>query len=349
MTLPGRPATTVAPPRCLCVHGSCPCPQTRPYALVSRFRPHQADRVKTTTPTSTLTPATGGTAGPRTLGFLHIHTFRGAAHPIRHVPDADAVADPYILLGLHTRGRATLVGPDRDHTETCLPGDVFLRDGARGFTLEETEDFELHLVRVPRRALALTDQQVHDLAGRPPFADGTVAPLLGPLLCDIAGGLTSAGPAAQPGSPSPPSRTALRSAGTVADLVALLAVEDVDPDPREDGQDREVLVRRLHAYVDANLRDRNLTPATVAEAQHISIRYLHKLFEGRGSTVGRWIQHRRLEEARRELARPARDDITVAAVARRWGFASATHFSRSFRAAYGMSPSAWRDGRTGSA
>lgn len=313
----------------------------------------------TTTPTPTLT--TGDTAAARTLGFLRIRTFRGAAHPVRHVPGADAVADPYIVLGLHTKGRATLVGPDR--TDICLPGDVFLRDGARTFTLEETEDFELHLVRVPRRALALTDRQVHDLAGRPPVADGTVAPLLGPLLSEIAtetgsesaiemgsecaaaeSGLPST--PSHPSSPSPPSRTALRSAGAVADLIALLAVEDAGPDPREDGQDREALVRRLHAYVDANLRDRNLTPAAIAEAQHISIRYLHKLFEGRGSTVGRWIQHRRLEEARRELARPARDDITVAAVARRWGFASATHFSRSFRTAYGMSPSDWRDGRT---
>lgn len=34
---------------------------------------------------------------------------------------------------------------------------------------------------------------------------------------------------------------------------------------------------------------------------------------------------------------------TIAAVANRWGFMSATHFSRVFRAAYGMSPSEWRD------
>ncbi|ATL25057.1 helix-turn-helix domain-containing protein [Streptomyces formicae] len=285
----------------------------------------------TTMPTPTAT--TGDTFADRTLGFLRIRTFRGTARPVRHVPDADAVTDPYVLLGFHTAGRATLGGPGS--TEVCLPGDVFLRDGARPLTLEEREDFELHLVHVPRRALALTDRQARDLAGRAPFADGTVAPLLGPLLREIT--------AAEPG---PPSRAALRWAGAVADLVALLAVEDAGPGSAEDGQDREALVRRLRAYVDANLRDRNLTPATVAEAQHISIRYLHKLFEGRGSTVGRWIQHRRLEEARRELARPARDDITVAAVASRWGFASATHFSRSFRTAYGMSPSDWRDGRT---
>jgi AraC-like DNA-binding protein len=106
------------------------------------------------------------------------------------------------------------------------------------------------------------------------------------------------------------------------------------------------MVRRIRAHIDARLWDRELTPVTVAAAQHISIRYLHKLFEGQGSTIGRWIQHRRLEEARRELARPGRSDTTVAAVARRWGFANATHFSRCFRAEYGMPPSDWRDRRT---
>lgn len=268
-----------------------------------------------------------------THGFLHARTVRGTAQSVRHCPEGDAITDPYVLLGIHSVGRAALVR--RGITEVCLPGDLFACDGAEPFVLDEEGGFELHLVRIPRRVLTLTDRQVRDLGGRAPFADGTVAPLLGPLLRDVAG--------ARSGDPS---RTALRLAGAVADLVGLLAVEDAGSGTRDGGQDREALIGRLCAYVDANLWDRNLTPASVAEAQHISIRYLHKLFEGRGSTVGRWIQHRRLEEARRELARPGRDDITVSAVARRWGFASATHFSRSFRAAYGMSPSDWRDGRT---
>ncbi|HEX6452329.1 MAG TPA: AraC family transcriptional regulator [Trebonia sp.] len=32
----------------------------------------------------------------------------------------------------------------------------------------------------------------------------------------------------------------------------------------------------------------------------------------------------------------------MAAIARRWGFADSTHFSRRFRQAYGMSPREWR-------
>jgi AraC-like DNA-binding protein len=276
-----------------------------------------------------LTPALTGAT--RTLGFLQVHTYRGAAQSFVHEPDQHAAAQPQLLLGLHTSGRGTLVR--RGAAEECGPDDLFVCQGNESFVLDEAEDFAVHLVRIPRPTLGLTDRQARALSGRVPFADGPVVPLLRPLLRELTAG-------------SGRSSTAdLQLAGSFAELVALLAVEDTDTGPRGREQDREAMVRRLRAYVDAHLWDRNLTPASVAAAQHISLRYLHRLFEGQGSTVGRWIQYRRLEEARRELARPGRGDITVAAVARRWGFASASHFSRSFRATYGMSPSDWRDGR----
>ncbi|MFG2307054.1 AraC family transcriptional regulator [Actinacidiphila glaucinigra] len=34
--------------------------------------------------------------------------------------------------------------------------------------------------------------------------------------------------------------------------------------------------------------------------------------------------------------------MTIEAIAHRWGFASAPHFSRVFKAAYGVSPREWR-------
>ncbi|MGV9451747.1 AraC family transcriptional regulator [Streptomyces sp. NPDC003635] len=301
----------------------------------------------------------------RTIGFLRVSTTGGAAGTVAHEPDAG-----HLVIGLHTVGRATLI---RDgNPEPCRPGDLFVCAGP--FVLHESEPYTLHLVRLPRRTLALTDRQEQALTARAPSAEGPVAPLLGGVLrelTDVRG-----------------ERAGLHLAGSVAELTVLLATEDGGPwetglrdsgqaygglgdagrqggaptrggrrdgvpthGGRQDGasahggQQREDLVRRVRAHVDAHLWDRRLTPASVAAAQHISVRYLHRLFEGQGSTIGRWIQHRRLEEARRELARPGRADLTVSAVARRWGFASATHFSRSFRAAYGMSPSDWRDGR----
>ncbi|MEV6027700.1 helix-turn-helix domain-containing protein [Streptomyces sp. NPDC052036] len=280
----------------------------------------------------------GRPAEVRALGFLRIDTVRGAARTHVHKPDDDA-AEPSLLLGVHAAGRAVLVR--RGTSTACGPDDLFVCDGEESFTLHEREDFALHLVRIPRRVLALTDHRIRALCARAPFSDGAVAPLLVPLLRELVGA---------PDAYTP--RTALHLAGSVAEWVALLAVEDCDAGPQDAEErdaevpERDALLQRVRAHVDANLWDRGLTPASVATAQHISIRYLHKLFEDHDSTVGRWIQHRRLEEARRELARPGRDDTTVSAVARRWGFANATHFSRSFRARYGMSPRDWREDRT---
>ncbi|MGA5142374.1 helix-turn-helix transcriptional regulator [Streptomyces azureus] len=83
----------------------------------------------------------------------------------------------------------------------------------------------------------------------------------------------------------------------------------------------------------------------MAAAHHMSVRHLHRLFEKQGTTVSRWIQHNRLEACRRELGRPGRNVPTVTSVAHRFGFTSSTHFSRTFRTAYGMSPREWRSTR----
>ncbi|MFH9006095.1 helix-turn-helix transcriptional regulator [Streptomyces afghaniensis] len=76
-------------------------------------------------------------------------------------------------------------------------------------------------------------------------------------------------------------------------------------------------------------------------------------FQLEGVTVGEWIRTQRLERCRRDLLHSPALGYGVAAVARRWGFVSPSHFSRAFRAAYGVTPREWQthglsgDGRNG--
>ena len=58
-----------------------------------------------------------------------------------------------------------------------------------------------------------------------------------------------------------------------------------------------------------------------------------------------WIRTRRLEQCRRDLHDPAFADRPVSAVAAQWGFVDAAHFSRVFKAAFGVSPSEFRSTR----
>ena len=64
---------------------------------------------------------------------------------------------------------------------------------------------------------------------------------------------------------------------------------------------RPPVLGRILDYVELHLTDPDLSPEVIARAHHISVRYLHKLFKGEGTTVGRWIPRRRLEECRRDL------------------------------------------------
>ncbi|WP_443217637.1 helix-turn-helix domain-containing protein [Saccharothrix sp. CCNWYY140] len=55
-----------------------------------------------------------------------------------------------------------------------------------------------------------------------------------------------------------------------------------------------------------------------------------------------WIISERLRGAREDLIRRTDRSRTIATIARRWGFGDPTHFTRRFRAAYGITPSEWR-------
>ncbi|MEU2561948.1 helix-turn-helix domain-containing protein [Streptomyces longispororuber] len=269
-----------------------------------------------------------GQATTRALGFLRVSTVRGAACSLALGP-ADDGARADLLLVLHTAGDGRLLRHGVD--VPCPEGSLFAHDPAELLTLREPGPFTLCLVRVPREALALTDARLRALTRGYPRPGGPLAAVLAPLAAALAA-------ADAPYAPG----TALHLAGTVTALAALLAAEPEGPRPPGPGTERRALRHRLLAHINDHLGERDLAPAGVAAAHHISIRYLHKLFADHGSTMARWIQHRRLEEARRELARPRGGASGVAAVASRWGFAGAAHFSRSFRTAYGMSPSDWR-------
>ena len=108
------------------------------------------------------------------------------------------------------------------------------------------------------------------------------------------------------------------------------------------GSRRGALLTRIYGFIDGRLGDPALTPASVAAAQHISVRYLHRLFEGEEHSVAGLIRQRRLDRVRRDLLDPALAGSAVAALAARWGFTSPAHFSRLFSGTYGLPPAEFR-------
>lgn len=144
---------------------------------------------------------------------------------------------------------------------------------------------------------------------------------------------------------------AVRLGTVVVDLLAALCaheLEAVSALPAE--TQRRALHAQILEFIERRLGDPDLSPDAVAAAHRISSRYLYLLFQEQGLTVAGWIRQRRLDRCRHDLTDPGQRASTIHAIGARWGFTDAAHFSRVFRAAYGMSPRDYRhllpDGRT---
>lgn len=105
---------------------------------------------------------------------------------------------------------------------------------------------------------------------------------------------------------------------------------------------RDTHLLRVKQYIDAHLDDPDLSPAMIASANRISLRYLHCLFEPESTTVLQYVIKERLLRCHRELSNPKMSRRTITDIALSWGFHSATHFGRRFREQFGVSPVEFR-------
>lgn len=125
--------------------------------------------------------------------------------------------------------------------------------------------------------------------------------------------------------------------------------DGVDLDRTARSVARLELLRRITRRIHRQLADPELSPRSIAAAEHISVGHLHRLFAEQDYTVSAWIRRLRLEHARQQLTDPGRGDGQIHRVAARWGFADHSTFTRAFRLAYGMSPQDYRAERIAAA
>ncbi len=95
-------------------------------------------------------------------------------------------------------------------------------------------------------------------------------------------------------------------------------------------------------FIEDNLRDPDLSPATISAGLRISPRYLRNVFASGGEKMSAYILRRRLEECARQMRNPAWHAHTLTEIAFSWGFNSAAHFTRTFHDKYGMAPREYR-------
>jgi AraC-like DNA-binding protein len=134
----------------------------------------------------------------------------------------------------------------------------------------------------------------------------------------------------------------------IHDLIALAV--GASRDAAEAARGRGLAAARLReakSIIEKELDDANLAIGAVAGRLGVSPRCLQMLFDRDGATFSEYLLGRRLLRVHRRLSDPRFAGFTVSELAFDAGFGGLAHFNRTFRRAYGSTPSDVRASRRG--
>ena len=242
-------------------------------------------------------------------------------------PDARHPAAPMCKLSLQLDGEVEVSQDGR--TALLSPGDLALYVTHRPYRLTYSGPQRSLVILFPERLVQLSGSTIRSITARRVSSGAGLGTVIAPLLRQLANNFALL---------EGPHGSALIHS-TLDMLVTVLASE-LAPERERDSTDS--FIRRAHALIDAHLADPDLNPRAIADALFISVRHLHGLFSGTGTTVAAVIRDKRLRALRDTLADPRRAGEPIVALGAEVGLPDPSHVSRLFKNEYGMSPSAYR-------
>jgi AraC-like DNA-binding protein len=117
--------------------------------------------------------------------------------------------------------------------------------------------------------------------------------------------------------------------GATADAVEIVSRRGV----------RAARLREAMTFAKRNAARQELSAAMVATHLGVTPRYIHMLFENESESFSEFLLRARLARARRMLVDPRFADRPISTIAFDSGFRDLSHFNRSFRRRFGMTPS----------
>jgi AraC-like DNA-binding protein len=268
-----------------------------------------------------------GQLGQVTVGRVQTST----SHSVHRTPGLIRRDSPELYRVVLAMSGSPLLSQN-DRTTRLAPGEFAIYDFTRPYELAYDAAVQLAVFSLPHALLSLPADHVRRLTAVTIASDTGTGALAAPLLRRVATDLATYQPA-----------SAARLSTVVMDLVTTAVAEHAEQAASLSGESQDRMLQlRIHAFIEQHLGEVDLDPGIVAAAHHISLRQLHRLFETQNTTVAAWIRRRRLERCRKDLADPALHAVAVGAVGARWGLVESAHFSRLFRAAYGLAPTEFR-------
>ena len=230
----------------------------------------------------------------------------------------------YVLSGYHACEQ-----DGRKHAARA--GEIIVVDSGQPCRVENGEPYDVICVTVPKAQL----QGINKLEDKLANALLTGGPLATPLLsCAsfISKNLMTS---------SPTELEALYDAWVLLLPLAGGCFDDVNKE-RLTGSQNTSLLGAIQEFVSRNIADPDLSAHTAARQFGISVRYVHKLFAGSGTTFNAYVAAARLDNIRSDLLCPSWDKRHVSDLAYRWGFNDLSTFNRSFKRRFGCAPTQYR-------
>jgi AraC-like DNA-binding protein len=233
-----------------------------------------------------------------------------------------------LLVAIQVRGRT---GITQDGHETLLaPGDMTLCDSQRPYTVQISDGNEALWLHFPRQEFLAR------LASTRPFVARPVSGHIGTSALFVEHArLLSKRSREFHGNDAP------AIADHALDLLALALSRDA-ANPVALSSSKRIALQRLKRTIQAHLRDCDLNPSKAAALAGINVRHANRLLALEETSLERFIFSERLTRCHAALRNGASEGLTISEIAFAWGFNDLGHFSRSFRARFGMSPREFR-------
>jgi len=264
------------------------------------------------------------------VGQVLLTHVRASAQKVRRTQASIArSAEDKLLFSIQKAGRCNVVQDGR--VAALMPGDFVLYDTTRPYDLIFDEDFSQYVVSLPGSVLRPRLLAPERLTARRIPGNSSIGRAVLHAVESVASGSGDL-----KNDATRPMEEALR--GLLA--AGVLSLPGAEAGHGETG----VNARRamIKAYALEHLRDPDLGVGTIAAAHNVDASTIHRAFDGEAETLSRWIWGQRLENAQRDLRDAAQSHRTLTDIAFSWGFNDMAHFSRAFKARFGLSPRAAR-------
>jgi len=263
------------------------------------------------------------------IGRLHFD-FIAAERPLtRNCERIADIAEANYILAFPLNGRAMFSQDGR--IGVVGPDEYVLLSELAFYELSAEAQTNLLLLRIPVTELRSRLLSIDDHLSRRFQANEQMTRLLVCLVRNLAELFADA---------SPPTPQAL--ATEVIGLTALTIGAEDRGAATDVRNARYHLRRRIVEFIESHLGDQNLSPKKIAASSRISLSYLYSLFNDNDTTVGQFVQAKRLQRAYEILVADPNGRRTVSEVAYEVGFKNVSHFSRSFSRHFRIAP---RDAR----